>query len=148
MEKFTDEDLEKINNKVLNETNYGKEFEIIEEILKRYPQNDNKLIVALKIALIDITNSTNLSKHKSQFALNDLVEVICRTDNFDTRLEKGDLSLIKDIAICKGINLFSFATKYCCYHNTIVYGKDDYSIYDSILRDYYFPEHSLIMKYQ
>ena len=31
------------------------------------------------------------------------------------------------------IKLFSFASKYCCYHNRMVYGRDDYSIYDTVV---------------
>ena len=31
--------------------------------------------------------------------------------------------------------MFSFASKYCCYHNKNVYEKDDYSILDTILKD-------------
>lgn len=33
-----------------------------------------------------------------------------------------------------GVNLFSFASKYCCYHNVHVYGRDDYSIFDEVAK--------------
>lgn len=50
--------------------------------------------------------------------------------NIDNRLEQGDLSLVKDIASRKGDpalpkTLYSFASKYCSYHQ-----PDKYSIYD------------------
>lgn len=32
-----------------------------------------------------------------------------------------------------GLNLFSFASKYCCYHDTLAYKRDDYSIFDSVV---------------
>ena len=136
MKHFTEKDLDSKNAEVLDST-YGKEFEIITEALNKYPENTDKSIIALKIALIDITNSTNINRYKSLISLNELVDVIYNIKDFDKRLSKGDPALIEEIAKCNGkINLFSFATKYCCYHNTIIYGRDDYSIYDSILRDH------------
>lgn len=136
MKKFTEKDLECKNNEVLA-SNYGREFEIITEALNKYKYNNDKSIIALKVALIDITNSTNINRYKSKITLNELVDVIYNIKDFDKRLSEGDHKLIKEIAVSNGkINLFSFATKYCCYHNTVVYGNDDYSIYDSILRDH------------
>ena len=148
MKTFTKDDLENKNSEVLA-SNYGKEFEIIKTALIKYPKNTDKSIIALKIALIDITNSTNINRYKSLIPLNELVDVIYNIKDFDERLAKGDHKLIKEIAESNGkINLFSFATKYCCYHNTIVYSRDDYSIYDSILRDH-LPEYiSNISKYK
>lgn len=44
---------------------------------------------------------------------------------------------MNEIARSNGkINLFSFASKYCCYHNRNLYGKDDYSILDTVLKEY------------
>ena len=45
--------------------------------------------------------------------------------------------LVNEIARSNGkINLFSFASKYCCYHNRNLYGRDDYSILDTVLKEY------------
>ena len=30
----------------------------------------------------------------------------------------------------------SFASKYCCYHNKNLYGKDDYSILDTVVKKF------------
>ena len=60
--------------------------------------------------------------------------------NIDERLEKGDVTLVNDIAIRKLAdgktkNFYSFASKYCSHHR-----PDAYAIYDSyvdrILRYY------------
>lgn len=148
MKTFTKKDLEK-NNKDVLASNYGNEFKIIETVLKKYPNNTDKSIIALKIALIDITNFTNINRYKSMITLNELVDVIYNIKDFDKKISEGNHELIKEIAISNGkINLFSFATKYCCYHNTIVYNKDDYSIYDSVLKDH-LPEYiNNISKYK
>jgi hypothetical protein len=48
----------------------------------------------------------------------------------------GDPEVVNEIARSNGkINLFSFASKYCCYHNRNLYGRDDYSILDTVLKD-------------
>ena len=50
--------------------------------------------------------------------------------NIDERLKAGDISLVDDIKSIeingKIINYYSFATKYCSYHNAV-----DFPIYDS-----------------
>lgn len=142
MKTFTIDDLEQATKKVINSENYGAEFELIREALKKYPKNNDKIIIAFKISLIDVTNSTNINKYKSKLSLNKLVNNIYEIKDFDERVKQGDIKLIKEIAEKNGeINLFSFATKYCCYHNTIIYERDDYSIYDSVLRDH-IPEYT------
>ena len=91
--------------------------------------------IALKIALIDTTNSTNINKYKEKISLYDLALNIKSIENFDTRVKNGDLSLVSELAFKnQKINLFSFATKYCCYHNVCAYDNDDYFIFDNILK--------------
>lgn len=137
MKTFTNNDLEKYNKEVEIDKIYGEEFKIIEKVIKDYPYNNDRTIIALKIALIDITNSTNINKYKSFITLNELVNVIYNIKDFDKKLSEGKHDLIEKIAKSNGkINLFSFATKYCCYHNTIFYKRDDYSIYDSVLKEH------------
>ena len=132
--KFSNNDLEKFHKAVLEDDKYGSENILIKQILEKYPTNTSREIVAMKISLIDVTNSTNLSRYKSKISLSDLTTVICKIEDFDERVENGDPTLVKEIANQKEINLFSFATKYCCYHNYIIYKRDDYSIYDGILK--------------
>lgn len=132
--KFSNNDLEKFHKAVLEDDKYGSENILIKQILEKYPANTSREIVAMKISLIDVTNSTNLSRYKSKISLSDLTTVICKIEDFDERVENGDPTLVKEIANQKEINLFSFATKYCCYHNYIIYNRDDYSIYDGILK--------------
>ena len=55
----------------------------------------------------------------------------------DARIEAGDPEIVNEIARSNGkINLFSFVSKYCCYHNVNLYGRDDYSILDTVLNEY------------
>jgi len=112
---------------------------LIERCLKRFPNNTDYEVVAMKIGLLDITNSTNISRYKRKISVNNIVEILLNIKYIDERIEQGDISLISEISkISKekyDLNLFSFASKYCTYHNLFVYGKDSFSIFDSVLME-------------
>lgn len=142
-EKRTYRDVSKdvISNKTLEEVqisgNYGDENILITRCLNKFPLNTDPDVVAMKISLIDITNSTNLSRHKRFINLDELSRIIVTIPNIDKRIEAGDPDVVNEIARCNGkINLFSFASKYCCYHNCNLYKHDDYSILDNVLKEY------------
>ena len=120
-------DLHKGHNDVLSDDKYGKEYRLIED-------------VACKIAVIDFTNSTNLRLYKNKINLYTLAKIITSID-FDARVAKGDVSLVSDIIKECHVKLYSFASKYCCYHNTFLYNRDDYSIYDSVVKKH-LPEYA------
>lgn len=133
------ENLESGHKLVLDDAKYGKEYRLIEAIFKEFPKNDDINAISQKIAIIDVTNSTNLARHKRFLSLCDVAYIILNSD-FDKRVAIGDVSLVRDISKKSkddfGINLFSFASKYCCYHNSLIYGRDDYSIFDSVISNH------------
>lgn len=131
-------DLHEAHNDVLSNDKYGKEYQLIEDVLKKYPNNKTIEDVACKIAVIDFTNSTNLRQNKIN--LYTLAKIITNLD-FDARVAKGDVSLVSDIISKCPVKLYSFASKYCCYHNTFLYNRDDYSIYDSVVKNH-LPEYA------
>lgn len=141
---ISNESIDEVEFLVQKTDNYGPENALITRCLKKFPQNTDPDIVAMKIGLIDITNSTHLSQHKSKISMAELSEIISKIPNIDDRIASGDPSVVNEIAKCNGkINLFSFASKYCCYHNRNFYGRDDYSILDTVLKEYlprYFPD--------
>lgn len=131
-------DLHEGHNDVLSDDKYGKEYRLIEDVLKKYPNNKTIEDVACKIAVIDFTNSTNLRQNKIN--LYTLAKIITNID-FDAKVAKGDVSLVSDIISKCPVKLYSFASKYCCYHNTFLYNRDDYSIYDSVVEKH-LPEYA------
>ncbi len=131
-------DLHEAHNDVLSDDKYGKEYRLIEDVLKKYPNNKTIEDVACKIAVIDFTNSTNLRQNKIN--LYTLAKIITNI-NFDAKVAKGDVSLVSDIIRRCPVKLYSFASKYCCYHNTFLYNRDDYSIYDSVVKKH-LPEYA------
>ena len=133
----SNETLEEATLLVQQSDAYGPENDLITRCLQRFPKNTDPDIVAMKIGLIDITNSTHLSQHKSKISMDELCHIIAAIPNIDARIAEGDPEVVNEIARSNGrINLFSFATKYCCYHNRNLYGRDDYSILDTILKEY------------
>ena len=134
---ITNEAMEEAETSVQGTDNYGPENELITRCLRKFPKNTDPDIVAMKVGLIDITNSTHLSQHKSKISMVELANIIAAIPYIDERIADGDPEVVNEIARSNGkINLFSFASKYCCYHNRNLYGRDDYSILDTVLKEY------------
>ena len=128
----TEEELNENARRVNHDPRYGEEASIISKCFNKFPNNDDCDLIALKMALIDMTNSTNLNKHLSKVYLTRLIDKVM-TCNFDDRVANGDVSLIGELARNE-INLFSFFSKYCLYHNYYVYKKDDFVIFDGVMK--------------
>ena len=63
--------------------------------------------------------------------------IVLRTGSHPSHYSLSGSEVVNEIARSNGkINLFSFASKYCCYHNRNLYGRDDYSILDTVLNEY------------
>ena len=136
-DEITNETIEEAGRIVAETDNYGPEMEMITRCLRKFPDNTDPDVVAMKIGLIDITNSTHLSQHKSYISMVELSNIIASIPDIDERIKTGDPEVVNLIARSNGKrNLFSFASKYCCYHNRNLYERDDYSILDTVLKEY------------
>lgn len=136
-DEITNETIEEAGKIVAETDTYGPEMEMITRCLHKFPDNTDPDVVAMKVGLIDITNSTHLSQHKSKISMVELSSIIASIPDIDARIKAGDPEVVNLIARSNGkINLFSFASKYCCYHNRNLYERDDYSILDTVLKDY------------
>lgn len=107
---------------------------MLENLLNAFPKNVDSYQIAAKVLLIDKLYSTQLFRYNKKDFLTRLVDNIRTIQDFDLRVKSGDPTVVCEIY--RGLNkkLFSFASKYCCLHNTLVYKRDDYSIYDSAVR--------------
>lgn len=136
--KITEQELVAAELAVNKDSKYGKEQELIEKIIKMHPLNDDLYWIAIKVSVIDLTNSTQLTNYKSKLSLYDISKIILEL-YVDSKIKNGDISIVSEIAKrCKkfegnGVNVFSFASKYCCYHNVFAYNRDDFSIFDTVL---------------
>jgi len=116
---------------------FAPEWKLMKTVISQHPTNTDREWVALKVSLIDVINSTRLSSYRSFFHLMDVVNVILDIPSFDSRIAEGEPSVVSDLAKSMkeryGKNLFSFASKYCSYHNYFAYKKCDFSIFDTIV---------------
>lgn len=129
--------IEEIEALVQVTDNYGPENDLITKCLKKFPLNTDPDVLAMKIGLIDITNSMHLSQHKSKISMVELENIIADIPDVDERIKNGDPWVVDIIARSNGkINLFSSASKYCYYHNSNLYENADFSILGTVLKEY------------
>lgn len=108
-------------------TSYSIQEELLQYLVKKYPDHNNKAAVNTKVKLLNLFYSTGIQ------ATNKMSDNILSIKNIDNRLSSGDKSLIPEIATLKTSKEekrynYSFATKYCAYHN-----PEKFPIYDSIV---------------
>ena len=113
---------------------YTLETNALDLLFNQYKSNTNLTEIILKIGCLDNFYSTNATKNVK---IPDIAEKIISINDFDLRLQKWDTNLVRELAIFskgdKEIKLYSFATKYCALHNCMVYKRDNYAIFDSIV---------------
>ena len=140
MINLTERNITETADKVTTEVSYSISESMLWELIKKFPENKAREEIAAKLLVIDHLYSTQVFKRAKMSALDELIDNILAIPNFDERVAKGDTELVPQIYKGYKRKLFSFASKYCCLHNTVVYGRDDYSIYDSTV-------HKLLPKY-
>lgn len=118
---------------VMNSKSYGEETKALDRIIKRFPHNTNPDDIIIKLAIVDVTHSTQLAKQKRHVNIDTLAKAIANLPNLDVRLKHKDWSLVTEIAELTTVDLLSIASKYCACHNQLLYGKDDYYKFDNIV---------------
>ena len=110
-------------------------------LFKTYPKNTDLNQVLIKVTALDALYSTRI------YHITETARHIIELKDFDKRVQEGDLSLVRDLAVFKvklhtnkrnpdekqatrEKHIFSFASKYCSWHN-----PEAYPIYDSKVRD-------------
>lgn len=117
---------------------YKYEVSALEWLFKSYPANTNLNEIIIKVACLDRLYSTNITK---SYKIPQVAQHLQKL-NFDDRVQKGDITLVDDIASLGrtqigeqgGKQILSFASKYCVWHNDCIYKKDDFVIIDSIVK--------------
>lgn len=123
-EKFDDK---QIKHYVLQEKALQKLFK------KVYPENNNLDAVLIKVAALNQFYSTRImSVYAVANRIVDLVQGKDANEKIDSNTAQWDTSVvekIKSVEISgKGMNFYSFATKYCCQYN-----YDVFPIYDGMV---------------
>ena len=110
-------------------TGYQLQEDTLRFILKKYPDHSIPEAVETKVKTLNLYYSTNIH------AVGNMAKHILSIANIDKRLDKGEASLVNDIARLRSAkggtrNNYSFATKYCAYHRPTLF-----PIYDKIVSD-------------
>ena len=90
--KITLQELQETEKTVMHDPRYGEEALFIERSFNKFPRNDDKDIIAMKIALVDMTYSTNLNlrKHNDVELLFPFMFRNDRQDNYEDKLGKAE----------------------------------------------------------
>lgn len=123
---------------------YQIQEDLLQTLLKNYPNHKNKSAVETKVKLLNLFYSTGIQ------ATNMMASNILSIKNIDELLKEGDFGLVAKIANLRINNNttrynYSFATKYCAYHE-----PQKFPIYDSIVAMTFisFFEKGLLPKYK
>lgn len=111
-----------------NDRRYYPADQAIINLFQAFPENVKLEDIILKISVLNDLYSTNIF---GTFIMAEHIQKL----NIDAQLVRGDSVLVNQISSGHGIvsrktnrelNFYSFATKYCNWHN-----RDQYAIYDS-----------------
>lgn len=138
--ELTNQQISAKAEETLRQESYQKTESLLWELFQKMPENKSPGEIAAKVLLLDRLYATQLFRYRKTDYLREVVENIRSIERFDERVQRGDPGLVSDLCRKFDKGVFSFATKYCCLHNTVVYKRDDYSIYDSSV-------HKLLPKY-
>ena len=130
LETPTNDLLDRYINKFNSDKRYKPADIAISKLFKTFPKNDTLEDVLLKLSVINDLYSTNI------LGTFKMAEHILKQD-IDDDLKDGKPEVVNQIARGHGIrtkknktelNFYSFATKYCNWHN-----QESYAIYDSFV---------------
>lgn len=105
----------------------------LKQLIDKFPNHESLEIVYLKVTAINSLYSTNIyDTYKIAYHIFENIKDI------ETLLKTGSPELVGKIAMGHGIkgtngkekNFYSFATKYCSFHN-----PKEYAIYDTLIQD-------------
>ena len=110
---------------------------LYQEIFNTYSDNTISRNVEIKIIILNYYESIKLKMQANKITVKELADFISNLPNVNERIKNDYTSIASEIAVNKGnIFLLSLASKYCFYQNRYAYGKNDYSIYDSVVHQF------------
>ncbi|MBO4739762.1 MAG: hypothetical protein J5606_09435 [Bacteroidales bacterium] len=126
MKKNLLKDAQAVLNAYKKMETYQIQENVLQTLVKEFPDHKNKAAIEVKVKLLNLLYSTNVR------ATNNMTKHILEIKDIDKRLKNGDKTLVPEIANIKindkTYNFYSFATKYCAYHE-----PDKFPIYDNIV---------------
>lgn len=142
---FTEKNIKFITAMINNDSNYRVSLDVKHPdssaflLKKGFPKEKGDLKICIE--RIDKENSTHLAVSGNKEGDNKGIEITVEKifDNIDkisSSIENGKMDIVDEIAdFVDGRYNISFASKFCAFCNRYCFDKDDYSIYDSVIRD-------------
>ena len=133
--KVNNEEINKYINICNGDPVYTLNKDSLDDLFVKYPNNStniNKIGIRVKSITLNECYSTRIKS----IDLVKLPDWICNIPNIDKRITSGDFSVVNEIAASKSVggvttqDVYSFASKYCHFHN-----PDAYPIFDSYVSD-------------
>ena len=117
-----------LNNRDILLPDYALQEKVLADIFTKYPNNTTLAEVILKVKLLNAFYSTRI------LDITTVASHIMSIPNIDARIKCGDVTVVDDVARVKHNgkcwNHFSFATKYCSFHQ-----PQKFPIFDSFIAE-------------
>lgn len=120
-----------LNNRDILLPDYALQEKVLADIFTKYPNNTTLAEVILKVNLLNAFYSTGILD-----VVTVATHITTNVNNVDARIQSGDDTVVCDIANVfhesknKDVNHFSFATKYCSFHQ-----PQKFPIFDSFIAE-------------
>lgn len=98
---------------------YPEQEEVLDKVFKKYKSNDDFDNILIKVSILNDFYSTHI------LSTYNMALHIYKIKNIDKRMKEGDPLLVERIAKLGNRRYYSFASKYCSFHN-----PNEYPIYD------------------
>ena len=117
-----------LNNRDILLPDYALQEKVLADIFTKYPNNTTLAEVILKVNLLNAFYSTRI------LDIATVASHIMSIPNIDARIKCGDVTVVDDVASVnhngKLLTHFSFATKYCSFHQ-----PQKFPIFDSFIAE-------------
>ena len=145
---------------IQNDSNYRSDNdknnkESTVNLVEKYEKNPTDDNLKKIIKSIDKQNSTHLSVDDGLTKTTEYIYYTIGQKRLAERLKNGDITLVDDIAENALENkryIISFASKFCTYMSRYMYNKDNFSIYDKVIKNilpyYYYKYVNKNIKYK
>lgn len=121
---------------------FGLQEKAIRSLIEAFPQNNDEEKILSKVILINQLYSTalNTSVSTDVISVSDMamhIAKIAKEQELDKKIREGKLEAVELIGnLDEYNNAYSFASKYCSWHNIVVYHCDEYPIMDSYTKGF------------
>lgn len=111
---------------------YEADNEKLRALFTKFPRNTKLDEVVQKVELLDVLYRAGATRNAGSASA--VAEKIIKIKDLDKRLEKGDISLVSELASSFKRKIISFSSKFFTLHSEFIYkNEDNFVICDSLV---------------